>query len=348
MVFYDDMVLTLYCRKFVWAFFGCWYCFTCLNIYYRTRSNVFTKDIPGIGKCLSAFDFIKVISEKDSAYAKNQLIKARNSTKSGEEDLVKALNDESRKFVGRNNGEPTPFLTYNECLILCNYLPVAMRSAVSAFLRTQVQRIHAGDQSLHAEVDRNAASGGIAQTMARTELQASGKLPVIQEDPEERAIRKRKMLAEVEMLEAGAVAKRAESAYEYKRICVELLGDSLDDRDMLYVNDTVRNVIFGHHGAAKAITNGDGNDINEDEQLFADDILKRIGVKSSNGNLKSVGQCLSAAYKDRYNEAPPKHERFVDGAIRKVNYYTMKDLNMLVRAARDKFNLEPDSDYDSE
>jgi hypothetical protein len=66
---------------------------------------------------------------QDRIYAINQLGLVRNSLKFEETPLRRALTDPSRKFPSKNNGSATPFVTLEECLLLCNYLPEGVQSA---------------------------------------------------------------------------------------------------------------------------------------------------------------------------------------------------------------------------
>eukprot|EP00961_Rhodomonas_salina_P175187 2363250-Rhodomonas_salina.1 len=127
----------------------------------------------------AANDFVLKATGKQSA-VKNALFNARNSTSPEYAELVKALNDPASKFPGPNNGPLISFITYSESQLLVDFLPIPVRWAAKAYRKRQEAHIRAGDRLLYAEVERNATSTGLLQTMARTELQAQGVMSLSQ------------------------------------------------------------------------------------------------------------------------------------------------------------------------
>eukprot|EP00961_Rhodomonas_salina_P014796 198652-Rhodomonas_salina.1 len=172
----------------------------------------------------SAKDFIFKASGKSDGYAKDKICLARNSTSPEHAELVKALNDPARKFPGPNNGPLTAFITYSETQLLVDFLPIPVRRAAKHYLNRQEARVRAGDPSLHAEVERNAVSTGLLQTMARTELQAQGVMPLSQGTSAEQTVYKQRLM-DLQIQAAEEILRTAQEnriAAENKRKITEV------------------------------------------------------------------------------------------------------------------------------
>ena len=163
------------------------------------------------------------------------------------------------------------------------------------------------------------------------------------EDPAERALRKRRLLAEVEELEASVAAKRKrneEYAFEvaeknqaaFQRIFKD---DMFDDRDRLMFKDYLMNSLYSSTGSAvKAIT---GEMQPAREEITIDEVIKNCGYKPDTSTRCAIGVQVKNAFMEKYGKAPEKCNRWVDGAQRKVNCYLKKDEPLLQEVVRKYF-----------
>ena len=60
-------------------------------------------------------------------------------------------------------------------------------------------------------------------------------------------------------------------------------------------------------------------------------LASEMGYKFDSSQLKKLGMRIAQAYSRQYKQSPPKHDQFVDGAVRKVNSYHVKDRALLER-----------------
>eukprot|EP00961_Rhodomonas_salina_P255887 3457930-Rhodomonas_salina.1 len=152
-------------------------------------------------------------------------------------------------------------LQYKECLELMQFLLHKSLKGNFQFIEHQFTLLRAGDQSLHAEIDCQAASNCLEVQTALSSLGMPTQ-PMLQEDPEERMLKKLLMLAEVVCMEAEVVCMEKENeeytlevAEKNKAVFEQLFG-CMDDRDQLVLRDNVMNSMYCP--AAKAITNCEG------------------------------------------------------------------------------------------
>eukprot|EP00961_Rhodomonas_salina_P029405 396494-Rhodomonas_salina.1 len=175
----------------------------------------------------SAKDFLLKASGESDEYARKKLSLAGKSPEPQHAELVKALNDPDRKFTPPNNGPRTPFITYSEAQLLVDFLPKPVKDAVNDHYRDQDAHIRAGDPLMHAKIYRNFASTGVPETMARTELQAQGAMPLSQwSQIEAGEMRHKRKLWELELetaLENRKAAQDNRKAAENKRKITDLM-----------------------------------------------------------------------------------------------------------------------------
>eukprot|EP00961_Rhodomonas_salina_P198722 2680337-Rhodomonas_salina.1 len=82
---------------------------------------------------------------------------------------VICLTARRHQFPGKGQ-KAIPVVTQEEALELKDHLPMSYSGDLNAYMRQQFMRVNAGDQTLHDEVDRNAASDGLVQESARESL----------------------------------------------------------------------------------------------------------------------------------------------------------------------------------
>lgn len=256
--------------------------------------------------------------------------------KSGE-DVAEIL---CRKHEVPGTADPLFVITHDECYGLLPFLPRKYTKNILKFQGTQFARLRGGDPSLHAEIDRQWASNGLEARMARSAV-GLPEVPVAAVvDEEERSLKRRRMRAEVEMLEvevtkAHADAARAciDAAWKAKEVITELFGgNAMDDRDQLMMRDHLRSLVYGR-GGVKLLENGEVAP-GERREITIDEITIKIGRKPDSKLRPRIGKEVAAEYRRRYGEEPKKCWRYVDGAQREVNCYEKKEEGWMTDVVR--------------
>lgn len=101
---------------------------------------------------------------------------------------------------------------------------------------------------------------------------------------------------------------------------LERLG-MMDDRDRLYLADSLRNASLPMLPQAVDI-----------QPVTISSRINELGLKASRGQLSLIGRATAALYKAEYDVLPIKHTQYVDGAPRKVNSYTSEHLELIDQA----------------
>jgi len=63
-------------------------------------------------------------------------------------------------------------------------------------------------------------------------------------------------------------------------------------------------------------------------------VALEMNVKLKHGEAVQIGTLVSKLYKEKYGSPPPKHDQFVDGAVRSVNSYTTQDTDLVEASIR--------------
>ena len=104
--------------------------------------------------------------------------------------------------------------------------------------------------------------------------------------------------------------------------------DAWDDRAKLHLKESLFNATSGATSARALLTNGDESYISE-ELLEITRELIQLGKRPDTSSLTSIGQIMARLYRTKYGEAPPKHQKEVNGEVRHVNMYFAKDKAMM-------------------
>lgn len=113
-----------------------------------------------------------------------------------------------------------------------------------------------------------------------------------------------------------------------------------DERDRLFFKDAARNYARTNFGAHLELE-PEHNTLNtQNKQITISETARGMGVRLSRGDEARVGRAAAAAYREKHGKNPPKHERFVDGAVRNVNLYFAEDREVLERAVADTLGIK--------
>jgi len=113
-----------------------------------------------------------------------------------------------------------------------------------------------------------------------------------------------------------------------------------DRRVVLQTQDVLKSGFFHDSTAAReptALALGCGDSISSSSALASisiSQIALAMNVKLKHGEAVQIGTLVSKLYKDKHGTPPPKHDQFVDGAVRSVNSYTAQDTDLVETAIR--------------
>lgn len=269
-------------------------------------------------------------SRRDAQATIANLIRGKES-----EEVQKIL---CRKVTVPGFQQPTFVLDYDECLDLLSFLPRKGVKQVRQFIDKQFKRVRAGDASLHAEVDARAADDGLEARMARESLGLETAL--VPEDPEERALKRRRITADVSLVEAQAKQLEMARIEAQFNLLSKLGGGEVQARDVLMLQDCVRNLSTS--GATRLLENGQG--AGPGRVITISERCRQRGLTfKTESDWHGIGITAARLYRQREKErtgvakGPPKHvQEAVGGNVRSVNTYMAPDDLPIVDAAIDE------------
>jgi hypothetical protein len=243
------------------------------------------------------------------------------------------------KFPGRGQRD-TPTMTIRGLQRLLMILGGKVAAEYRALVETTFTRVMAGDRSLIKVIESNAISNKPINRAMRAALEQDPSPGGILHDDALDDWTDRKHKREVEELELAerkeALAERME-ATDLKRIERHTMlisayqtlcpGSVLDDRARLLFKDAYLNLCAGQ----RALTNG----VDLGKPLTISTVASDMGLRFTSTELQSLGCKIKGLYKAKYDEDPPKHEQFCNGAVRKVCSYTERDRCMVEQALRE-------------
>ena len=110
------------------------------------------------------------------------------------------------------------------------------------------------------------------------------------------------------------------------KACIEASpGQVLDERTKLQFKDNISNLSFGTKPTARS---------NLSVPVSISSIAAELGLVFTCGEYSAIGKDVKEQYVKKYGENPSKHSQHVDGAVRMVNSYTVKDRDMIVCAIK--------------
>ena len=102
-----------------------------------------------------------------------------------------------------------------------------------------------------------------------------------------------------------------------------------DKRLVLQATDYLKNCIFSG-SSAQQIENGPA----QSESISIGSVAFEMGISLPNAKAKAAGKIAVAAYKEKYNEPPSKHNQTIGGNVILVNSYTQRDRDLLQTAIK--------------
>ena len=225
----------------------------------------------------------------------------------------------------------TKLLNFKDAAEFIMVLPGEFAKGIRKQFADIITRYAAGDKSLHAEVDANAASGSPIAQMARA---AVG----IEEDAETK--RKRVRREDLELVKMEEEIQQMRSSTQDKRIKNLQNGMSLlasispnwhqtDTRFRLQTEDMIKNIIAMPSGS-NALTNGEPAPARP-ASLSISQLAQELKLRPlKHGDNCRIGALAAKRYRGIHNNDPPKHKQWVDGVERSVCSYTEDDRRMLM------------------
>jgi hypothetical protein len=279
----------------------------------------------------------------------------REREREGEGEGEKKFSYQAKKMLerslpGRGNGR-TKLVSFKDGIELIMVLPGKIAKETRAQFAGIIQRYLAGDHSLIAEIQSNAASSAPIAELARESLLPQVAAPAeIAADLEES--KKRKALFDLEVRERLCKVKDAEiaSVTAFANAMTMLNPDwKKDARLRLRVEDTLKTTLLGSPPAAPlAITDGQAAPPPM-QSVSVGEVAQKMGLGSriKHSDSIAIGKAVAKAYLKKHGQHPPKSRRWVDGAEREVNAYTEADRELIERAIRDRMLPQEEGDETS-
>ena len=231
-----------------------------------------------------------------------------------------------------NHGKKTKLVTFDHALELVMVLPGKIAKEFRVKACDILKRYFAGDQSLHAELDRNAVSESPINQMAREslkrkydEIEYEERKRILHEKQIELAERERMIPARVQAEMAAAkereIAQQQKLAQFYRSLCPNGI---MDDRATWMFKDRALNLL----GAQLQIDNGADPD---GSPTSVSDMIRIMGKPWGKEDAQKIGVLVAAKYRERYGDeaVPGKHPQFICGRDTSVNHYVARDHDLL-------------------
>lgn len=209
-------------------------------------------------------------------------------------------------------------------------LPGAGAKGVRKQFADIITRYAAGDKTLHAEIEANAASDAPVAQMARAAVGIE-KEP---EDPETKRKRVRREDLELLQLEQDIQEKRTKNLENFMGLMTRIRPgwQQTDTRLRLQTEDAIKNIIT----TPLLLTNGGPAETVRPASLSISQLVQELGLKQlKHADACRVGALAAKRYRAIHKTEPPKHPQWVDGAERNVNSYSVEDREMLVSVLND-------------
>ena len=252
------------------------------------------------------------------------------------------------KFPGAGQKEQ-PVITFPGAIKLAMFLPGENAKRNRSIMAKILVRYFAGDPSLIPEIEANAASDAPVAQMARASLAS-------EQNEEALRLARKRQFEEIEMEERKVgldlIKTQADKAKTdllaekielYSSLCSAY--PRMDERARLILKDVVLNLVTNTGGVGQpqiALGATDQAPVGPGSFLTISTVATELGYKLDSSQLKRLGGRIAQAYFHKYHESPPKHEQFVDGAVRKINTYQAKDRELIVQEINN-FAFQTDS-----
>lgn len=196
------------------------------------------------------------------------------------------------------------------------------------------------------ELKSRAAEAELEFKRKAAEAELESKNRAAEAELEAKKIANRAAEAEIESTKrAIRAADLANSAAEHGNLAKvstsyhELCGNTvMDERARLIFKDSFLNMAM-IKGPATTNANGEqvraANNNDNNKPVHLSIIATELGIKVTDGDIKSIGKKLSKRYFLKHGKAPSKHDQFVNGMVMKVNSYTESDRALIEEVLRE-------------
>jgi hypothetical protein len=248
---------------------------------------------------------------------------------------------ENYKFPGSGQKEQ-PVITFPGAIKLAMFLPGENVKKNRTIMAKILVRYFCGDPSLIPEIEANAASDAPIAQMARAAQVAEQEEEVLsltrKRQFKEIEIEERKTALDLSKLkvEKAKTDVLAEKIELYSRLCSA--HPLMDERARLILKDAVLNLVTNpcHAGQPQIASGGTGQaPVGPGSFLTISAVAAELGYNFDSSQLKRLGARIAQAYFHKYYQSPPKHEQFVDGAVRKINTYQAKDRELILHEIKE-------------
>lgn len=280
--------------------------------------------IPDVGLVVAAIHLTRAVTGKDTNSARSTLVKALSSTVDEKRSKAAYVLRREHVMPGFSSDTPTWVVTFDDAMsLVCDVLPGKYTANIRQHIHRVFQRVQAGDQSVHAEVDANLARDGVVNVLARDGL---GMQPVV--DPLLPLKRRREEL-ELLKMEQEIEGMRRQNIQANMDVLKELNQGELEARDRLWFADAIRNMQFG----PRQLQLTDGAAV---QQTTVSALYRELGYPEpcSSETLKAIGRLAARLYREANGGADPdSHAQLVDGAVRGVKSYMGSEGREIVQQA---------------
>lgn len=255
---------------------------------------------------------------------------------------------QSERFIERqlstHGGHKTKLVTFKDAIQLVMVLPGKVAKETRAQFASIIERYMAGDGSLHAEIEANAASAAPIAQLARESLG----IQRVEED--QHAIGMKRKRDELELFKMEEEIKGMVQARIFATTAeLERIRDptrsNLDDRTRLMIQDSLQNTLLLsslHKGPAMIADSSNA-------PISIASVAAKLGYKPSSADSKRIGVDLRKRYMAAHGKPPSKHDQLCDGRVTAVNSYLESDRWLVEAALHAYFRAGSESsDFDAE
>lgn len=284
------------------------------------------------GQQLDAVELTMVVTGKEKKLALQDLRRIP-------EDVFESFKLRLLKLPGEGNRK-TKTVHFRDAIELVMVLPGKLAKESRKKFADIILRYFAGDQSLAAEIESNAASDHPVAQLARetlaleqqAELKRSREQADIMFELEVQERRERIVRLRYENQQLGVA-----SLEKFKTFMSDSRPDwERDTRLVLLIEDSAKNIVLNSGSTAVVVKAADGAALSSTQSLSISQVAQEMKVRLKHGESTTIGKRVAKAYREGHNDAaPPKHRQWVDGAERLVNSYTEEDRPLIETVMRE-------------
>jgi hypothetical protein len=289
------------------------------------------------GQLFSIRDFINACNKKplNNAYGRvtwNNLLKDKNFTEEFE-----AVNFFYDLIISGSQGIPTACTGISGLQTIMTHLPGKVAASYRKEINDVFLRVLAGDRELIKTIETNAASNEILPVLARDELKRkkNEQDDASSGDEIDHHVLKKKMQVDIMETYASATLKMTQALSLQREMYASLCPNGImEDRARVHYKDMLLNMSNALVALTErpAITAPPAEAVSDNRPITMSTYAIEIGLRPTNSQLQKAGKIMAQLYREQYNEDPPTHEQYVDGAVRMVKSYFSEHKGLMRRA----------------